>query len=126
MLDNTYATTDEQRNGKPVNIGGTEFILRPIDTSNREFMVFVARNRRGDRALEVIMLEDLPEILADIVVTGWNATENGEALDFTRENAIRIFTENPRLAGAIMEEAGELGTDEEEGKQEDAESLGKS
>jgi hypothetical protein len=53
--------------------------------------------------------EELSIESAVVRVIGWdNITETGKKVEFTKENAERIFKEYPWIKDAVMEESGQI------------------
>lgn len=125
MAENTFANTREEMNGTPVDVGGTEFLLKGMNESNRDFMVKVSE--LGGKDIGKVLAKNLPEILADVVVVGWSGLElEGKPVEYSRKNAVKSFTRHPKLATAVFNAASEIGGDADAVLQEDVEALGKS
>lgn len=125
MTENAFASTPEELNGKETDVGGTIFLLKGLNESNRDFIVKVSE--LGGQDIGKVLAKNLPEILADIVVVGWDSLElEGKEVKYGRANAVKVFTRHPKLATAVFNAASEIGNDESETLAEDVEDLGKS
>lgn len=77
-----------------------------------EFKLREQQAKRRGKDVDDMTLEEAEELSIEsavIRVIAWeNITENGKVVNFTKENAERIFKEYSWIKDAVMEEAGQL------------------
>lgn len=77
-----------------------------------EFKLREQQAKRRGKDVDDMTLEEAEELSIEsavVRVIAWeNITENGKVVNFTRENAERIFKEYSWIKDAVMEEAGQL------------------
>lgn len=78
----------------------------------REFQLKEQQAKRRGKQTEDITLEEAEEMAVEAAVVrviSWKGiTENGKEVQFTKENAERIFTEHSWIREQVMEESNQL------------------
>ena len=126
---------DLEQKGSEVTVDDMTFIVRSASASNRgyRFALAIAANRRreelqADSAKAFDIHESVMiEAFSDAVILGWRGVdgEDGQPLEFNRENCIKIMESCPEIWDAVHEAAIDTSRFRSYA-QEDGEALGKS
>lgn len=77
-----------------------------------EFKLREQQAKRRGKDVEEMTLEEAEELSIEsavVRVIGWeNITEDGKKVEFSKENAERVFKEYPWIKEAVMEESSQL------------------
>lgn len=109
-------TTDAELEvrGIVLDFGDGEWVrIARAGGGNKKFIkLFEALMKPYRRAFELGTMDDkkaaaiLHEAFAKAIILEWHITdENGEPIEFTVENAIKVFTDLPEFFGTIKQEA---------------------
>lgn len=97
-------------------VAGVTFTLRDLNDHNRNFLGKIATVLGDkDKTPAQLMIDHQVEILIECSLLGWTdfIDRDGNEIEFTRDNAIEILTNNPKLADKLYVLAS-TGTSEEE------------
>lgn len=95
--------------GKPIEIrvaragGSNDAYVKRMEARAKPFR----RQIQNETIERAVLLGLVREVFAETVVLGWEGVEdaNGNALPFSRENAIKLFTDLPDLFDDVQEQA---------------------
>lgn len=105
-----------QLSGFPRWIGRVKFILAPLNNRNRAFRIFGAQHLITD--------ENIPQLLADAAILGWeDLSADGEPVPYSKEAALEVMQLHPALADAVLKAAQELADEEQDQHDEDIAEL---
>ena len=121
--------------GVILQIGDSDFHVRRAGGGNRAYSTtFAEKTKPFQRQISLGTLPDekaldiMLETYWDSVMLGWsNVTdEEGNVLEYTKENFKKVMTDLPELWNALRDEAGEARNFQDEQAKTDGEQLGKS
>lgn len=130
-LYKTYKADDDlEKQGITLQLGEDVSIrLARAGGSNQKYgKLFGEKIKPYRRQMDNGTLDDavasriMAEVYADTIVLGWSGVtdENGNHLEFTRDNCIKLFTDLPELFRVVQEEAGRLANFRQAEREEDA------
>ncbi len=120
---------DLERNGFALEYGDATFIIARAGGANKKFTTAVERKMRPYRsAIQSGTMDTdtatklLAECYADAVILAWDGVSdaNGDALDFTKENIVKVLLDLPDLFNDIQEQSQRVANYIEAGAEEDA------
>ncbi|MCM1497281.1 MAG: hypothetical protein NC124_02330 [Clostridium sp.] len=117
--------TKKEESGAPVKFGAaTLYIASSSSQTNKKFAKraaeFAERNSRLRYVDDKEKVNQAKEIYAECVLVGWeNVTgKDGKELPYSKENALKLFNDLPRLYEEVVTIASDIKTFKEEKREE--------
>lgn len=136
-LYNSYETDEQaEKDGVHLEVGTTDSgkvitvrIRRAGGANTRFAKVFEQKSKPYRRLMEIpgaldpkISERVMREVYVESVVTGWENVEDrdGKSLEFTKENALKLFTELPDLFREIVKSSQDIAVFRKEAREAEA------